>query len=163
MIYSGIGNKWYNIAVIYLIWHMTILGLYDGPDSVMEAVQKYPHSGLAACSPDRLRHSPDLHRLNRCLVSISPEGRDCRVVYQSVVLDSFFRLRASPWWHESTCVWWQVFDDFDSLYQPPAFLLHANNGLFVPVPRCHQCTLHQSDRRDIGFLSSCPFQSVTGM
>ena len=79
---------------------MTILGLYDGPDYVMEAVQKYPHQRLAACSPDRLLHSPDLHRFHLCHDSISPEGRDGRIVYQPVVLDSFFRLRASPGGHK---------------------------------------------------------------
>ena len=98
--YSGIGNKWHDIAVISLIWHMTIFGLYDGPDSVMEAVQKYPHSRLAACSPDRLLHSPDLHRLHLCYDSISSEVRDGRIVYQPVVLDSFIRLRPSPGGHK---------------------------------------------------------------
>ena len=37
---------------------MTILGLYHSPDSVMEAVQKYPHSRSAACSPDGLLQLP---------------------------------------------------------------------------------------------------------
>ena len=69
---------------------MTILDLYDGPDSVLEAVQKYPHS------PDRLLHSPDLQYLHLCRDSISLEGRDGRIDYQPVILDSFFRLRASP-------------------------------------------------------------------
>ena len=71
---------------VSLIWHITILGLYDSPDSVMEAIQNYPHQRLAACSPDRLLHSPDLHRLHLCHDSISPDGRDGRIVFQSVIL-----------------------------------------------------------------------------
>ena len=39
-----------------------------------------------------------------------------------------------------------VYDDkfsiiCNSLYQPPAFLIHVNNGRF-PTPRCHQCTMY---------------------
>ena len=49
---------------------MIILGLYDSSDTVMEAVLKYPHSRLAARSPDRLLHSPDLHCL-RVFVTIT--------------------------------------------------------------------------------------------
>ena len=79
---------------------MTIFGLYDSPDSVMEVVQMYPHSRMAACSPDRLLHSPDLYRLHLCHDSLSLEGRDGRIDYQPEVLDSFFRLRASPGGHK---------------------------------------------------------------
>ena len=79
---------------------MPIFGRYDSPDFVMQAVQKYPHQRLAACSPDRLLHSPDLHRLHLCHDSISPEGRGGRIVYQPVVLDRFCRLRASPRGHK---------------------------------------------------------------
>ena len=79
---------------------MTILGLYDNPDSVMEAMQMYPHSRLGECSPDGLLRSPDLHRLHLCHDSLSLEGRDGRIVYQPVVLDSFIRLRASPGGHK---------------------------------------------------------------
>ena len=114
---------------------MTIFGLYDSPDSVMEAVQKYPHQRLVACSPDRLLHSPDLHRLHLCRDSISPKGRGGRIVYQPVVLDGFFGLRASPGGKKMHRF---VHDDrfsiiCNSLYQPPALLLHANNGRFPYV------------------------------
>ena len=91
-----IDKKLHNIAVISLIWHTTILGLYDSPDSVMEDVQMYPHSCLTAFSPDRLLPNPDLHSLHLCHDSISPEGRNGRIVYQPVVLESFFLLIASP-------------------------------------------------------------------
>ena len=79
---------------------MTILGLHDGPDYVTETVQKYPHSRLAAWSPDRLLHRPDMNRLHPCHNSISPEGRDGRIFYQPVALDSLFRLRASQGGHK---------------------------------------------------------------
>ena len=79
---------------------MTVFGLYDNPDSVMEDAQMYPHSRLAACSPDRLLRCPDLHRLHLCHDSLILEGRDGRIVYQPVVLDSFFRLRAYPGGHK---------------------------------------------------------------
>ena len=75
---------------------MTVLALYDSPNSVTEAVQTYPHPHLVACSPDRLLHSPALHRLYPCHDSLSPEGRNGRIVYQPVVLDSFLGLHASP-------------------------------------------------------------------
>ena len=75
---------------------MTIFGLYNGPDSVMEDVQIYPHSRLVAGSPDRLLRSPDSHRLHLCHDRLSPDGRDGRIVLQSVGLDSFSRLRAFP-------------------------------------------------------------------
>ena len=68
---------------------MTIFGLHDSPDSVMEAVQMYPHSRSAACSPDRLLRSPDLQRLHLCNESLSAEGRDGRLFYHPVVLGSF--------------------------------------------------------------------------
>ena len=110
---------------------MTILDLYDGPDSVLEAVQKYPHSRLAACSHDKLLHSPDLHCLHLCRDSISPEGRDGRIVYQPVVLDSFFRLCASPESQMNRFVYDDRFSIIcNSLYQQAAFLLHANDGRF---------------------------------
>ena len=115
---------------------MTILDLYDGPDSVIEAVQKYSHSRLAACSPDKLLHSPDLHRLQLCLDSTSPWGRDGRIVYQPVVLDCFFRLRVSPRRSQMSRF---VYDDrfsiiCNSLYQSPALLLHGNNSNFLHAP-----------------------------
>ena len=79
----------------------------------MGAVQMYPYSRLAACSPDRLLRSPDLHRLHFCHDSLSLEGRDGRIVYQPVVLDSFFRLRASPGGHKRIDVC--VMTGFDNL------------------------------------------------
>ena len=136
------------------MWHMTILGLYDGSDSVMEAVQKYPHMCLATCSPDRPLHSPELHHLHLCQDSISPEGRDGGKVYQPVVLDRLFRLHAFPWGHKWVDLrMMTVFSIIcNSLYQPPAFLLHANKDrfLYASMP-----SMHKSDRRDIGFYSSC--------
>ena len=74
-IYYGTGDKWHSIAIISLIGHMTSLGLYDSPDSVMEAAQNYLQSRLAACSTDRLFHSPNLHRLYICGGKLNPEGR----------------------------------------------------------------------------------------
>ena len=59
---------------------MTIPGLHNSLDSVMEIVQKYPHSCLAACSPDSLLHSAYLHRLNLCHDSMNLEGRDDGIV-----------------------------------------------------------------------------------
>ena len=48
----------------------------------------------------RLLRSPDLHRLHPCRDSLCPKGRDGRIVYHPVVLDSLFRLRASPGGHK---------------------------------------------------------------
>ena len=110
---------------------MTSLWLYDSPDFVMEAVQKYPHSRLATCSPDRLLHSLNLHRWHLCEDRLSPEGRDGRIIYQPVVLDNFSRLRASSRSQMNRLVRDDRFSMIcDSLYQPPKFLLHDNNDRF---------------------------------
>ena len=140
-IYSWIGNMWHNIAVIYLTWHMTILGLYTGSDSVMEAVQTYLHPRLAACSPDRLLRSSDLHRLHLCHDNISPEGRDGGILFQPVVLDSFFRLRAFTGGHKwiDMCTMTGFPIICNSLYQPPAFLLHAIN---IRFPHASMWSMH---------------------
>ena len=79
---------------------MTIFWLNGSSDSVMEPVQMYPHSPLAACSPNRLLRSPDLHRLHLCHESLNHEGRDGKIVYQPVVLYNLFRLHASPGGHK---------------------------------------------------------------
>ena len=59
---------------------MTSRELYDSRDSVMEAVQKYPHSRLAACSPGRILHSPILRHMHLCGDRLNPEGRNGRIV-----------------------------------------------------------------------------------
>ena len=132
-IYARAGDKWYSIAAISLIGHMTSLELYESPDSVMEAVQKYPRLRLAACSPDKLLYSPNLRRLHLCGDRLSPEGTDGRTVYQTVVLVSFARLRAFLTRRLQTN--WLKFEDgfsiiCNSLYQLPTLLLHANIGRF---------------------------------
>ena len=130
----------------------------------MEVVQKYLHPCLAACSPDRLLHSPHLHRLHLCHDSISPEDRYGRIVYQSVVLDSFRSTARIPMRSQINLL---VYDDrFLIISIVYTNLLHSNytpTTVVFPMPRCHPCTMHRSDRRDIRFLSSCPFQSATGM
>ena len=113
---------------------MTSLGLYDSPDSVMEAVEKDPHSRLAACLLDRLVHCSNFHRLNLCGDRLSPEGRDGKTGYQQMVLDSFCRLleripKKSPI-NRLVCE-----DRFsiicNTLYQLTTLLLHNNNGHFL--------------------------------
>ena len=143
---------------------MTIFGLYDSPDSVMETVQKYPHQRLATCSPDRLLHSPNLHRLHLCRDSISPEGRGGRIVYQPVVLDSFFRLRASTGGQKCIDLCMMTgFRSFVIVYTNRLHSYYTPITVVFPMSRCHPRTLHGSGRRDIGFWSSCHFQSISGM
>ena len=70
---------------------MTSLELYDSSGSVMEAVL----SRLAAHSPDSLINIPNVRCLHLCGDRLSSEGRDSRIVFQGIVLDSFSQLRVS--------------------------------------------------------------------
>ena len=47
--YSGTYDKWHNIVVTPLMWHMTYIGLYNSPDTTMYAVQKSPYARFADC------------------------------------------------------------------------------------------------------------------
>ena len=88
-IYSGTVDKWHNIVVTSLMWHMTCLGLYHSPDSTIQAVQKSPNACFDDCPPVRPLHSSKLCCLDLCCVRVNPQGRDGRTAYPSVVLASF--------------------------------------------------------------------------
>ena len=88
-IYSGTIDKWHKRVITSLIWHMTSLGLYYSPDSMIQAVPKSPNAPFGDCPPVRPLHSSNLCCLDICSSSLSPQGRDGGTVYPPVVFASF--------------------------------------------------------------------------
>ena len=88
-IYSGTVDKWLNIGVLSLLWHMTSFGLYYRPDCTMWAVQKSTNACFADGHPARPLHSSNLRCLDLCCKRLSPQGGGGGAVFPPVVLDSF--------------------------------------------------------------------------
>ena len=135
-IYSGTVDKWHNIVVTSLLWHMTSLGLYFGPDSTMQAVQKSTNARFADYLPVRPLHSSNLCCLDLCCDSLSPQGGDGGTVYPPVVLASFPQFYSI---HKRPLMYRLVCDDRFSVI----FLYFHTNLLkinYAPIPVFSPCS-----------------------
>ena len=93
-IYSGTVDKWLNIGVLSLIWHMTSFGLYYRPDCTMWAVQKSANARFADGNPARPLHSSNLRCLDLCCKRLSPQGGGWWSSLPASGLDTFPQLRS---------------------------------------------------------------------
>ena len=88
-IYSGTVDKWHNIIVTSLIWHMT-----PSPCTIALILRcglskKSPNARFADCPPIRPLHSSNFCCLDLCCDNLSPKCGDGGTVYPPVVLTSY--------------------------------------------------------------------------